>query len=98
MTLTMFTGCGILGEGGLTDSSNHTFIWPFEFAAYRSNSLLIQRRAAPMPRVLLSVSERVWRVPKPTRVSTLERIFAGEISERISLTRGFFSCGSCADA
>jgi len=34
----------------------------------RSNSALIQRRAAPMPRVAERVSEKVLRVPKPASV------------------------------
>ena len=38
---------------------------PPHAAEIASNSALIQRRAAPIPRVSESVSDSVWRVPKP---------------------------------
>ena len=51
-----------------------------------------QRRAAPIPRVSDRVSDKVWRVPKPTSVAIVECSAAG--STRSAMSRS--SRGSSA--
>jgi hypothetical protein len=74
---------------------------PPQSAEIRSSSALIQRRAAPMPRVSESVSESVLRVPKPTSVRMSRSMRSGEASATISWMRGSAAGGtrvSCASA
>src|SRR5258708_4003879 len=97
----MLTGCGIRLEREAIDPWNSTVIRPWLTPAYRSNSPLIQRRAAPMPRSSLVVSERVWRGLNPTSRSPGARGVSAEISETIRSTFGFLpgGCpGGCASA
>ena len=54
----------------------------------RWNSSKIQRRAAPMPRVSDSVSDSVWRVPKPTRVRMSASIRAADGAVAMSCNCG----------
>src|ERR1041385_7587105 len=89
ITFTMFTGRGTRLERGAIDSWNSTVMRPWLAPASRRNSPLIQRRAAPMPRESLVVSERVWRVLNPTRRSMVARRVSAEISETIRSTVGF---------
>jgi hypothetical protein len=63
-----------------------TVIRPPDAAAYSSNLLAIQSRAAPMPRTGSSWVDSMCRVPKPTSVSTLCRIRSGSISRRLSFS------------
>ena len=53
-----------------------------------SNSALIHRRAAPIPRVCETVSDRVCRVPKPTSVSTSACIRPGDTAAANSRSTG----------
>jgi hypothetical protein len=46
----------------------------------RRNSLSTHRRAAPIPLVVETVSESVWRVPKETIVAMSERSRVGSTS------------------
>src|SRR5262245_18713386 len=55
---------------------------------YFSNSDLIHRRAAPMPRTGSSCDDNVWRVPKLTSLRIRASMFAAEISLTI-----FSICG-----
>src|SRR6267154_8267 len=68
---------------------------PCEAREYSSNWRLIHRRAAPMPRVGLRVSEVVCLVPKLASISTLALICSGETLFTMESTRGFLD-GGCA--
>ncbi len=61
---------------------------PPQPAPMASKRAFTQRRAAPMPRVSEVVSERVWRVPKPTRCSIVACSSPGETSAAISRSIG----------
>ena len=71
-TLTRWAPSGRRCTEGMSNSSNWTSSAEAAGSAARkdSNRDLSQRRAAPVPRVSESGSERVWRVPKEARVST----------------------------
>ncbi len=60
---------------------------PPHAAEIRSISALTQRRAAPMPRVPDSVSEKVLRVPKPTSVRMSRSMRAGDAPAMMSKMR-----------
>jgi hypothetical protein len=54
---------------------------------YDVNCSKIQRRAAPMPRVVETVSDSVARVPKPARRVTVARRRSSETADTIALKR-----------
>jgi hypothetical protein len=69
-TLTISVGREMRAETGATWLSNATCRRLPDCAPQRSSSLLIQRRAAPMPTLSDSVSDIVWRVSKLTSLRT----------------------------
>ena len=75
-------------------SSNATCSRPPDAFEQPSSSPLIQRRAAPMPRVGDCVSEAVWRVPNDTSLRMFASMRAGEIAPTISAMRGLRSPGA----
>src|SRR2546423_285030 len=70
--------------GGWSNSSKETCRRPPPAEEKRSNSDLIQLRAAPMPRVGEEASESVWRVPKEASFSTIAWALAGSIADVIA--------------
>ncbi len=61
------------------------------------NSAKIQRRAAPMPRVVDIVSDIVCRVPNPTRVRMSRSIRSADEAATMSWMRGSSADGSGVD-
>src|SRR5690606_23599802 len=64
----------------------------------RSNSAWIQRRAAPMPRVSDSVSDRVWRVPNDTSLRRAASTLAADGAVAMACSAGLLAGGTCAVA
>ncbi len=96
-TFTMLVGFGMRGPELTMCSSNATFKRPPESRAQASSSALIQRRAAPMPRVSEAGSESELRVPKEASLRIRASILTGEISATMAAMRGFGSPGAAYD-
>src|SRR5690606_29557624 len=67
---------------------------PPHWAEMRWNSAKSQRRAAPIPREVESVSESVWRVPKSTSVRTSRSTLLAEAAPTISAILTFSNSGA----
>jgi len=98
MTSTTFAGWGIRGVGPTMSLTYSTSRHPPQAAEMRSNSAFTQRRAAPMPRVWETVSERVWRVPKPTSRVMSARMRSAETAATMAWMRGSEACGAAGTA
>ena len=54
---------------------------------------IVERRAAPMPRVSEAMSDSVWRVPKPTSLRMRASMRAGLTSASMALSSSRVGCG-----
>ncbi len=97
-TSTTSVGCEMRGPVTVCETI-FTSRQPPHCAAMSVKRACTQRRAAPMPRVWLCVSDSVWRVPKPTSVSIVDRSCAGSTARLTSSSStASAACAESADA
>ena len=87
-TLTTSVGSGMRRLAGHDAGLVETSRQPPQASEIRRNSASIQRRAAPMPRVSDTVSDSVWRVPKPASVRMSASMRSADTASISSWTRG----------